>query len=395
MQRVLNWMRWTACGLTVIGLCSGCKALQGIAKHDNPVLKPPPRRITLDDSEVEQRIAMAAEDNSQIQQTAAGGVDDTEVFNATVVARVNGAPVFAGEVLQHYGEYLKKAREKLDDDQYRQLREAIIQRDLRAHIERRLLVEKMKEKLKPEQLKMLDSHIDKMFETTLMVKLKGELGVSTRTELELALNERNTTLAAVRDSFATERMAQEYLYGNLERPDPPTRPELVAYYQEHLDDYKVPARVKWEQIQVSTSRQLTKAQAEQKIREAQQELARGVPFADVAKKYSDGPTASSGGEWDWIGAGSLADSDLEKLLFQLSPGRLSDIYFGRGAYHLVRVIDRQSEGRREFAEVQDEISQLITDEREKDLPKNFVDKLYKEAIIESDYDFIDPDQKSE
>lgn len=393
MQRVSNWTRWTACGLTVLGLCSGCKALQGMAKYDNPVLKPPPRRITMDDSEVEQRIAMAAEEDSKILQTASeSGIDDTEVFNASVVARVNGAPVFAGEVLQHYGEYLKKAREKLDANQYRQLREALIQRDLRSHIERRLLVEKMKSDLKPEQIKQLEAHIDKMFETTLMVKLKNELGVNTRTELELALNERDTTLEAVRDSFATERIAQEYLYGNLDRPDPPTRPELVAYYQEHLDDYKVPARVKWEQIQISTGRRYSKSEAEQKIREAQQELAKGVPFADVARKYSDGATASSGGEWDWIRAGSLADSDLEQLLFELPPGRLSDIYFGRGAYHLVRVVDRQSEGRREFPEVQNEIRQLLTEQREKDLPKKFVDQLYQSAIIESDYDYIDPDQ---
>jgi len=394
MRRVSNWTRWTACGLMLISLCLGCKSLKGLAKYDNPVLKPPPRRITLDDSEVEQRIAMAAEEETQIQQTSAGGVDDTEVFNATVVARVNGAPVFAGEVLQHYGEYLRKARDKLNAEEYLQLREAIIQRDLRAHIERRLLVEKMRADLKPEQLKQLDSHVDAMFEKTLMVKLKNELGVNTRTELELALNERDTTLAAVRDSFATERLAQEYLFGNLERPDPPTRPELVAYYQAHLDDYKVSARVKWEQIQVTAGKTLSKSGAEQKIRAAQQELANGVAFAEVARKYSDGPTARSGGEWDWTRAGSLADSDLEQQLFQLAPGQLSEVYFGRGAFHIFRVIDRESEGRREFAEVQDEIQKLITDQREKDLPKNFVEKLYKEAIIESDYEYLEPDRNS-
>lgn len=386
-----QWWKWTRNSAvlgTVWMLVPGCNS---VGKHDNPVLQPPPRRVTMDDSEVETRIAAAEEPDSKIRQTSAAisATDDTRVFNALVVAKVNGAPVFAGEVLDRYAQYLQKAREKLSPEEFAELREAIIRRDLRSHIERRLLVERMKSKLKPEQITMVNGHIDRMFEPR-VEELKKEMNVSTRTELELALNERGTSLATVKDAFATERMAMEFLFSSIERPDPPTRPEMVAYYQEHINDYKVPARVKWQQIQVSVGRKYTKSQAEAQMGKAQEELNGGADFAAVARKYSDGPTASSGGEWDWTRSGSLADQQVEKLLYELPVGQVSEPQFSRGAYHLVKVLDRQSEGRTPFADVQAAIEEKMQQEREKDLPKQFVDKLYSEAIIETDYDYLEP-----
>jgi len=383
-----RWLSAAVCGLSLVAV--GCKSL-GLNKHDNPVLQPPPRRVSLDDTEVTRRLAAADAGDSEIEPasaTVAG--DDTEVFNATVIARVNGAPVFAGEVLERYGDYLRKAREKLPPEKYEELRELIIQRDLRSHIERRLLVERMKSKLKPDQIALLDQHVDKAFEERIN-ELKRELKVSTRTELELALNERNTSLQALRDSFATERIAMEYLFSSLERPPAPTRPEIVAYYQEHLDDYKIPARVKWQQIQVSIDRRTSAAEAEAKLQQAQQELARGVPFEDVARKFSDGPTASDGGNWDWTRTGSLADAELEARLFALPVGQLSEVYATRDGFQIVRVLERQEDSRTPLADVQDEIAELIRKERERNLPKEFVERLFEEAVIETKYEFLEPE----
>lgn len=382
--------------LIVLAALPGCTAITNalaITKTDNPVLQPPPRRISLDDSAADERVASTKPETTGIQPvsaTSGGAGDDTEVFNASVIARVNGAPIFAGDVLQQYGEYLLKAREKLPPDKYTELRNEIIRRDLRNHIERRLLVERMRSKLKPDQVKVLEQHLDKLFEEQMVTKLKNELKVTTRTELELALNERNTSLQALRNSFGNDRMAMEFLFSSIDRPPPATRPEIVAYYQEHLDDFAVPARVKWQQIQVSIDRRVSKAQAEAKLAEAQRELAAGVPFETVAKKYSDGATASEGGVWDWIRAGSLADTELEAKLFAMPVGEISEVHATRDAFQIVRVIDREAESRTPLADVQDDIAERIKKERERDLPKQFVESLFENAIIETEYEYAEP-----
>lgn len=379
-------MRRVVHTFTLLGLLAGCQALT--KKHDNPVLQPPPRRVSMDDSQVEQRLAEATKDGTtstvlQASETVEAG-DDTQVFNARIIAKVNGAPLFAGDVLDKYGDYLRVARTKLPPEDYIKLREAIIQRDLRGHIERRLLVERMRSSLSPDQAKQFEQHVDKLFEAE-VAKLKGELKALSRTELEMALKERDSSLSSVRSAFATNRMAMEYLASKVERPPSPTRPELVAYYQEHLDDYAVPARVKWQQIQVSFDGRTSRKEARARIAQAQQELQQGAPFEAVVKKYSDGPTASEGGQWDWTRTGSLAESKLEELLFAQPIGKLSDVWEGKTAYHLIYVTDRETESRQPFAEVQDAIHERLDMERQKDLPQNFVRKLFDEAIIETPY----------
>lgn len=379
MRRMLIW---TAAAAAVLG----CQSLA--KKHDNPVLQPPPRRTSLDDTEAVQRLADAGE-QSDIQQTAADDAgDDSEIINARVVARVNGAPVFAGEVLEVYGPFLNSARQKMPAERFVELREALIRRDLKGHIQRKLLSERMKSSLKPEQVKQLEQQVDRAFDKEID-RLKGELKVSTRTELELALNERNTTLAAVRDNFRTKQIAMAYLASKIERPPMPTRPDLIAYYQEHLDDYTIPARVKWQQIQASFDRKTTKSDARKKIDAAQQALQKGTPFEQVAQQQSDGPTAKSGGNWDWTQSGSLADEKLEKLLFELPVGDVSTIFEGAAAFHIVRVQDRQVEGRKPFGEVQDEIQQKLMESRAANLPQKFVEQLYSEAVIETEYELGD------
>jgi parvulin-like peptidyl-prolyl isomerase len=360
---------------------AGCNTLR--PKNDNPVMQAPPRRVSMDDSQAGDQLA--GKSATAIKQASAADVgDDAEVFNAQVVARVNGAPVFAGDVLERYGPFLKGFKANKTPEEFQEIRSHIIERDLRSHIERRLLAERLKSSLKPDQIKQLEGHVDKVFQKEID-KLKNELQVSTKTELELALNEKGTTLDAVKDGFTTQRLAMEYLAEHVQRPPALTRPELVAYYQAHLDDYKIPARVQWEQVQVSWDRQVGRAEARTKIQQAQQALQRGQPFDQVAKQFSDGPTATSGGRWDWTNRGSLAEQKLETAIFEQPVGQLSPIIEGRTGFHLVRVVDREAETRKPFAELQDEIAATMEKERQANLPQKFVEQLYNEAIIETTY----------
>jgi len=364
----------------VLGTLAGCNTLR--PKSENPVMQPPPRRVSLDDSHIEN----AEKPESEIKTASAvdDPADDTKVFNASVVARVNGAPVFAGDVLQNFGSLLETCRNRMTPDEYKEVRTALVQMNMRKSVQHRLLAERMKSGLKPEQIKQLDGHIDKMFEPQIKI-MEEKFGASSKTELELKLNEHGTTLDAVKESFATERLAIEYVRSKMEHPQPITRPDLVAYYQEHLDEFKVPAKVQWQQIQVSFGQRVNQTDARKKIEQARGALARGQSFEEVVKQFSDGPTASSDGRWDWTNKGSLADQKLEDALYELPIGQPSPILEGRSAYHIVKVLDRQAETHLQFFDLQDEIAKKLESEGQAD-PEKFVEQLYNAAIIESGYD---------
>ena len=378
----------------------GCKGLQ--KKHDNPVLRDAPHRVTHIEPEEGTQVAEAGprstitpvdhKDNQPgfILDPWKDWKDDTAIYNSKVTATVNGAPILNGDVLDRYSGYLISVREdmrkkRVPPDEYVKLREAYVQRDLNSHIQRRLLVESMKSSLKPEQMKLLNEHLEGLFERE-VDKLKRELQVSTRTELELELNKKGTTLQNVKDSFATERMAMEFVAIKMDKAEHIDRTDLLDYYHAHLEDYAIRTKVEWEQIQISFDDSASKAKAQDRMKLAQRELTDGASFDAVAKKYSDGPSAKQGGAWEAMEAGSLADTKLEKMLFEMPTGRMSGIYEGPTELQLVRVTSRQEAGRVPLGDVQDEIRQKLELEQNKKRSQKFLKSLAEDAVVETKYD---------
>ena len=407
--------------LLLIALPSAaCNSLQ--KKHDNPVMVQAPRRTHIEPDQPEPgketgiqladaspNSEAAAGDNEPIKHVSALKADpwadwhdDSAIYNSKVAATVNGAPILNGDVLDRYAGVVIAAREQMQflwshpeklqrgqprptPEDFEQFREMLVKRDLAGHVQRRLLVERMKSSLKPDQIKAMDAHIDQLFDREIE-KLKRDLKVSTRTELELELNKKGTTLQNVKDNFATERLAMEYIVLKSEKPEPVDRLDLVAYYKEHIDDYTIPAKVKWEHIQVSFGPERSKSDAKKQIEAARKELDSGVPFDQVAKKYSDGPTAKVGGVRDWMEVGNLTDTKLETKLFELPVGELGPLHEGSSEWQVVRVLEHQKAGRTPLGDVQDDIRKKIEDGQNKNRPKKLFEQLFSEAIIESKYD---------
>lgn len=365
--------------------------------------------------QVAQRTPEPEDDGSNVKQVVAEQAfknswdswhDDTAVFNSQVAATVNGAPVLNGDVLDPWADYLlgfRKEMQKMAADPkvvaelrrqgypepspelYEQRRYQIIKQNLPSHVQKKLLVERLKTGLKPEQVKMMNSHIDQQFEKRIQ-ELKAELKVSNKTELILELHKKGTTLENVKDNFALDRLSTECIALKSEKPDPIERPDLVAYYQAHPDKFLITPQVKWEQIQISFDTSNDKAAARKKLDQAIAELNRGVPFDKVAEKYSDGLTAKNGGMWDWMEAGNLADTKLEKKLFEMPVNRLSDVHEGPTAFSIVRVVERQEAGRKPFKEVQAEIRGIMEQEQNQQRVKKLFKELFSEAVIESVYE---------
>jgi parvulin-like peptidyl-prolyl isomerase len=399
---------------------AGCNSVQ--KKHDNPVMVAAPRRVDAVDQDenetkyVDQRDATKTpvEDDGSDVMVVRGILDksknknpwkdwedDTTIFNSQVAATVNGAPILNGDILDRYAGYLISVREAMQKlaanpqlaqpgqpiptpEDYEKIRYSAIQRDIASHIQKKLLVERMKGSLKPEQLKQMQGHIDQLFEKE-CERLKGELKVSNKTELELELNKKGTTLQNVKDNFALDRLSVEFIVAKSEKPEPLERPDLVEYYQSNPDKFLVSAKVKWQQIQISISPDVGRSAAQKKLDAAVAEINRGVAFDKVARKYSDGPTAKDGGEWDWMEAGNLADVKLEKKLFELPVNELSEVHENRDSLTVVRVTARQNAGRKPFEEVQEEIRTILVDLQNKNRPKKLFRELFSQAVIESQY----------
>ena len=388
-------MRGARFSLIAVLALLGCNSLENV-KVENPVMGAPPPRVAAPD----ERLRGDAYVNNPIEPSVPdvdpgevvpvdfGLKPDTqhdELSGSQVVAKVNGKPIFAVEALERYGTQLAQARAQMSPAQFRRMRESLIKRDLEAHIERKLLVESLRSTLQKEQLEALEGHLDQMFAKEI-ARMTQELGVNTKRELEIELNKQGTTLENLRNTFGHQQMAREYLFAKVKRQRNFGRRDLIGYYNAHSEDYAVPGRVRWQQIRIDYDKHRGKRNALRVLEKAIEELLEGADFGEVARRYSDGPLAKQSGQWDWTQAGSLNDTRIEKALFELPVGEISQVFEGEDGFHLVKVTERKPAGRVPFAEVQDEIKRKLEQQARREATRKMLDELRESAVVETIFD---------
>ncbi len=380
-----------------LSLLAGCDSLR-TSRVDNPVMPEAPPRVALqNDSEYSGDAYINDPLDPKVNGVKPGEAVPVSYSNSTstgendfghVVATVNGEPIFAADVLARYGTNLAKVKAEAPPFQYRQLRDGLLKRDLNDHIDRVLLVQQLKSTLEPAQMEQVEIQLGDLFEKEID-KLMERFGANSKVELHQMLHENNMTLATLKEAFTNQRLAMEYLRQKVDVPQKIGREELYAYYQKNIDDYKIQSKVRWQQILVSHKEHGGKEAAKNVLVKAIDELRRDIAFDEVAKKYSDGPTANNGGNWDWTEPGSLEDTEIERALFELPVGSkrsISRVFEREDDFQLVRVVERQDTGFTKFEVVQNEIRDKLLALAREEQSKSVIAELREEAVIETEFD---------
>jgi peptidyl-prolyl cis-trans isomerase C len=168
--------------------------------------------------------------------------------------------------------------------------------------------------------------------------------------------------------------------------DKTTVPEekAKAYYDSHPQFFKQPEKVKASHILIKVkpdASEAEKAEAMKKIKKVQEQLKNGDDFAEVAKKSSEGPTASKGGDLGYFGRGQMV-GPFEETAFSLEPGKVSDVVKTQFGYHLIKVTDKKPESTIPFDTVKPRIEQYLKQEEVQKEIKKYIDNLRKDAKVE-------------
>ena len=91
--------------------------------------------------------------------------------------------------------------------------------------------------------------------------------------------------------------------------------------------------VQWQGLRHATTER-TQEEAKQRADEALAALESGQPVADVAKTWSDGPSAAWGGDLGWMLQGQMA-RPFDEAAFALKPGQHSAIIETSLGYHII------------------------------------------------------------
>ncbi len=184
------------------------------------------------------------------------------------------------------------------------------------------------------------------------------------------------------DFLTNEQVALEYIHlspQDLMGSYQPQAKDLEHYYEENLSLFSTPEKVHVAHILVALPKDadakvLAKAQA--RIKEIQQKLQAGTPFATLAKEYSeDKGSAPAGGDLEWFTKGEMLP-EFETAAFALDKNNnVSKPVRTEFGFHIIHLIDKQNEKARPFASVKDEIVTKLKEQWAQEQLANLADQL--------------------
>lgn len=415
-------------GLTLL-LCAlllwgaGCEST---AKVDNPVVGPPPPRLPPEKVLARQRAlgitdaesgvarvadasgspasAMTHQVSSTQVRTVAGSA--TEFPDDLVVAKVNEQPLFAAEfcrVLDIVGakgpmlRNLELAMENTPDAdkramierRYNMERQALIQKMLPKMVERKLLVQAYKNKLKKAQLDQLETFMKGDWESYLEQK-RRQFQQGSIPELLALWETLGFDLELMEQGSRDRLIAGMYVQQEQGKSIPdPSRQDLMQYYNDHHDDFKIEGKVRWQQLVVLNSKHKGTAGAQQQVEKIVELLLAGADFSETIQKHGDGIKAKEGGVWDWTVRGSLMDKNIEEQIFELPVGEMSGVIETKDGFQIVLVLERVDEAFRPFEMLQEEITEKIKEDRFVATTQRAIAQLRRTATIWTIFDGTD------
>lgn len=171
---------------------------------------------------------------------------------------------------------------------------------------------------------------------------------------------------ALRDAWQEQLMIYQYrdsvLYQSIAVPDS----AVEAYYRDKVGD-EVKARHVLVPVDPAATPEEKRA-ARAKAAEALARARAGDDFEALAREYSTGTTAESGGELDWFGRGDMVPA-FERAVFALDPGDVSDVVETRFGFHVIKLDDVRDTKFPALAEVKQRIQQQLVQGKVEELIK--------------------------
>ena len=203
-------------------------------------------------------------------------------------------------------------------------------------------------------------------------------------EFKKALEENKTTESKIKADIKRDMAIKQLIDKEVDQKVSVTAEESKTFYDTNPQLFQQPERVKASHILIKVDEGASeekKAEARKKIEEIQQKVQKGEDFAELAKTYSEGPSAPRGGDLDFFGRGQMV-KPFEDAAFSLKPNETSDIVETRFGYHLIKVVDKQPAKMIAYADIKDRIDKHLKDQKLRTERQLYFDKLKKDAKID-------------
>ncbi|NJB68821.1 peptidyl-prolyl cis-trans isomerase D [Desulfobaculum xiamenense] len=172
-----------------------------------------------------------------------------------------------------------------------------------------------------------------------------------------------------------------------------TAEEMKVYYDANMSQFEQPEMVSARHILIKVAPGASAAEVEtarKKLLDIQGRLSKGESFAQLAEKYSEGPSSVRGGDLGWFPRGAMVEP-FEKAAFALEAGHVSAPVRTDFGWHLIRVDEKRAAGVKTFDEAREEIRSLIAEEKASERISDVLDQALEQILAGDKIDKIAAD----
>jgi peptidyl-prolyl cis-trans isomerase SurA len=158
--------------------------------------------------------------------------------------------------------------------------------------------------------------------------------------------------------------------------------KVMEYYKQHRAEFTSKEQVKLRLIMIPTRAAEGNSAAQKAIaEEILGKLADGAPFDRMAQMYSEDATRDAGGDWGWIERKTLAPP-LEKVAFNLPPGRVSHVIDLGPNFYILKVEEKRGGDTPSFTKLRPEIEKKLMQEETQRQQELWLAGLRQKAYIQ-------------
>lgn len=331
-----------------------------------------------------------------------------------IVARVNNSIITRSDYLrskEQLKDEVKTQESGGNSDKAYADREKDVLRDL---IDQQLLLEKGKDlgiTADTELIKKLD-------------EMRKQMNLDSMEELEKAATAQGVSYEDFKQNLRNQIITQQVIGREVGSHLSMSKEEEQKFYEEHRNEMEQPEEIRLSEILValpkpapakteapksgtdtpvsvplaaagsppvaepapSEAEQL--AATEAKAKSFLDQIKKGAAFEDVAKKSSDGPTASQGGDLGLFKRGTLS-KELEDTTFAMKAGEVTDVIRTKQGFVILKVTEHQMAGIPTMKQMEPRIQDALYYQKLQPALRAYLKKLREEAYIDVRSGYVD------
>lgn len=187
----------------------------------------------------------------------------------------------------------------------------------------------------------------------------------------------------VKGQFRKNFTVQQYIKEQFADKAKITDMEIREFYDSNQDKFLQPDSVKASHILMLVKEDETKEEKEKKrakLQQVRKEILEGADFSEMAKRFSECPSNTKGGDLGFFSRGQMVQP-FEEAAFKMMPGDMSDIVETKFGFHLIKLVEKKAESKVSYDEAKGEISNYLTQVKVGKEIERFVEGLRKEAEV--------------